>query len=188
MKRLIIMIVAVAAVALGTVAQNANRSGFFVELGGGAIAGSPYVYFGKEDGAVLKGFDASLGLGYRYALGRACAVEMKLQISAGINDNIDDSSVISFMPGFRYTTRELFGNSSMYLGFNLGTCKFGGDYDPSAFDTYYYDNGGEGWGFSYGLTAGLNITSSWYAGLFWDGNVCSGTHWGVVGIRGGFRF
>lgn len=203
------LIVAVAAVALGALAQNANRSGIFVELGGGMVAGTTPTYKIECDHGVLKGynltgFGANFGAGYRIAVSRACAVEVKAEASAGMK-SIGDTYVIGILPGFRYTTREILGNMSMYFGVNGGVSfsngvyrvgSYSSDIDINAVQEIYLGRDMKIGG-SYGLTVGLNFTNSFYGGLFWDGYLCTEglrglenklLHWGTAGLRLGFRF
>ncbi len=107
-------------------AQNANRNGWIVEVQGGQVIGTAYqsedFEKGKENGKLVGrrtgGFFGSFNFGYRWATSKHCAVELKLIVA----DNFSDAKLLQtgLLPGFRYTTKELIGNTSMYLGANVG--------------------------------------------------------------------
>ncbi len=210
MKKLVLLIVAVFTLSIAAWGQNANRSGIFIEAGAGVLAGRTPTYKIEIDHGIVKGYNVggaglNLALGYRYATSRSCAVELKVEGSASPKA-IVPTLVLGIMPGFRYTTRELFSNISLFFGVNAGFAagyethmpylRIGHNmYDNAAYDIGHYGIGSIGG--CYGLTLGMNITSSLYAGLFWDGYILNDKHrgiekgmlhWGTAGLRLGFRF
>ncbi len=130
MKRKLLMLIMAVVVAMTASvdlsAQNANRKGWIVGLQSGQILGTVYETADfatlKEAGAVVArrtgGAYGAINFGYRWTTSQSCAVEAK----AFVSENFAESKMlmVGVMPGFRYTTKELFGNSSMYMGANLG--------------------------------------------------------------------
>lgn len=195
--------------AVGSVsAQNANRSGFFLEAGVGVPIGTTPTYKLKVENDVLVGYRAGgigyeAALGYRYALSVPCAIEIMAQFSA-LSSNLDSTGAISVMPGFRYTTTEILGNMSLYFGVNAGLA-LGKDY--ISYRSYNYssqvisDDFYGDWAGSLGGTGqisfGLNITSSLSIGVayqqYFMNDKLSGVEdkmlsWGTATLSLGYRF
>lgn len=128
-----ILLIVMAVSTVGASAQNANRKGWIVELQGGRLFGTvdetENFSYNKDNGMPAYrrtgGFCGALNFGYRWATSQFCAVEIKLH--AEDNFSATEMLKIGVMPGFRYTTHELFGNTSMYLGGNVGIA-----FSPSA--------------------------------------------------------
>jgi len=210
MKKLVLLIVAVFALSIAAWGQNANRSGIFIEAGAGALAGTTPTYKFEVGHGVVKAYNVggaglNLALGYRYATSRSCAVELKVEGSVSPKA-ITPTFVLGITPGFRYTTRELFSNISLFFGVNAG---FAISYETDASSIIISGNKEEdavhdivnygigSFGGCYGLTFGLNITSTLYTGVFWDGYILGNKlrglerdmlHYGTAGLRLGFRF
>lgn len=181
MKRILLILTAFLSLVGMATAQNANRSGVFLELGGGPTFGAKLLKDGEWTGSSLivkkaaGSGEANLGVGYRKASSRVFAWEIKAQLSTMPSD-LEGSLTLALMPGFRYTTKELFGNVSMYFGLNAGVAIM-----PVARDYYYggidliigqpdymdFDNG-LSIGGKIDLQAGLNLTTKIYLGLFFD--------------------
>jgi len=210
MKKLVLLFVAALTLSFAAWGQNANRSGIFIEAGVGALAGTTPTYKAEIDHGIVKGYNVggaglNLALGYRYATSRFCAVEVKVEGSASPKA-ISPTLVLGIMPGFRYTTRELFSNMSLFFGLNAGFAmssdcyiygEISGDVASKIVDCDVEGSLPDALGGCYGLTIGINFTSSLYAGLFWDGYILSDKlcgsdegmlHWGTAGLRLGFRF
>lgn len=159
-------------------AQNANRNGFIIELQGGGALGTietdrlEYVADKNAIATAKKGgFVGQLNIGYRWATSINWAVELR----AGISDNFSESSlyIASLMPGVRYTSRELFGNKSLYASFNAGV-----GYNPY----------GEAIFVPLDLNVGLNLTNSLYAGVFFDYNICASSSYYKYYDLSNYRF
>lgn len=206
MKKLIIFMLAAVAMALPAAAQNANRSGIFLEVGGGGVLGkSPTYKLSISDGAILQahnlaGFGFDFATGYRYATSRFCAVEMK--INAQLPMQSVDDFILGFMPGFRYTSREFSGNSSFFAAINAGLGLYGVRYNHFTINMPNPETNLEGSSFSpdfnYELSFGINFTNAFYASFFWDGFIIDANrvnlyskqtcHWGSLGLRLGYLF
>lgn len=231
MKKLIFAAILAIFAVTPVLSQNANRSGFFIEGGTGFLVGKAPISNVKWKNNSLYvcrpgGPDVNLGFGYRRATSKVFAWEIKAEGSV-VPNNVESTLVLAVMPGIRYTTKELFGNTSLYFGLNVGVaCGSSGD----NFLDYFYsengnslrglgsmivplnDNGGYDiyhdflcrFGAKINLTAGINITSSFYAGLYWDFNFLADQginlhlesryieeglgKWGSLGLRLGYRF
>lgn len=179
-KTLLFMMFAVAAMC--GYAQNANRSGFFLEIGAGAVVGSsPYTdvieNFAVIDGKLSEivkvkhdsGIKFNVGTGYRHAVSDNWAIELK---AMGVKYS---DIAVKLMPGARYTTKELFSNVSMYIAPNVGAC-------------LYHDV--ERFGLGYSLALGLNLTESLSVGVVYDGQYIFEVEspWGTIGVNIGYRF
>lgn len=200
MKRIILLTV-LAVLAMTGYAQNANRSGFFVEASAGIFN---YPYYSTKVNvtdntlqnvfvtAKESTFSADFGLGYRFTTSKYFALEIKAKYI--IRPYSDDYLMVKIMPGIRYTTPELSsnGNISMYLAVNAGALL----YDTDRF------------GVAYDLSVGFNITTRFYIGLVWSAQFClvnyddgdgddyfiyidelsSLKHCGMLGLTLGYRF
>lgn len=231
MKKLIFAAILAIFAVTPVLSQNANRSGFFIEGGTGFLVGKAPISNVKWENNSLYvcrpgGPDVNLGFGYRRATSKVFAWEIKAEGSV-VPNNVESTLVLAVMPGIRYTTKELFGNTSLYFGLNVGVaCGSGSDANyfytenGARLDNWYMDgpilplNENGDWGvmsdffYKFGaklnLTAGINITSSFYAGLYWDFNFLTEQgiefdienesikdglgKWGSLGLRLGYRF
>ncbi len=205
MKKLIILLLLITAL-LPAAAQNANRKGFFIELGAGALTGkTPRVSISMNDDRAVfahfaKGMAADFYFGVRFRTGSHWAYEFR----AGASAPLDALTVLpvpkAFPIGFRYTSGELFGNMSLYAHCNLGAAMTargtvelvlvpGDKHDVK----YHLITGGPA--ISAGI--GLNITTHFYAGVTADYQYLFGCYrelkkenilWGNIGLRLGYRF
>lgn len=106
-------------------AQNANRSGFFMELGiGGMVGDTPLSSISITDNVVyykcLTGAAADFGLGGRFRFADHWAYEIKAEAQIPL-DNPVNALVGRALPiGFRYISGELWRNYSIYAHINLG--------------------------------------------------------------------
>ncbi len=203
MKRIILLTV-LAVLAVTGYAQNANRSGFFVEASAG-IFNYPYystkvnvtdntlqnVFVTTKEST----FSADFGLGYRFTTSKYFALEIKAKCFDLAN--LDKSGFLMFklMPGIRYTTPELSSNSniSMYLALNVGAVlqlvEVGVEYVDLVQPGVAYD-----------VSVGFNFTTHFYTGFIWSAQLCSVehlctnvgstglTHCGMLGLTLGYRF
>lgn len=198
-------------------AQNANRSGFFIEAGvGGACGNTPRTALLHQDGQVLVKY-ASGGvfdgyLGGRFRTSNHWAFDIRLGAQAAFSA-LKPTLTIKAMPGMRYTSNELFGNVSLYgalvvggaFGFGYGLCGSvipeNGEYKLDDLKhrwhlgTDYEQD--DLWGVSYMIAVGLNVTTHFYAGLLWDGQymfalnqgtIFPNPSWGMLGVQLGYRF
>ncbi|MBD5358235.1 MAG: hypothetical protein HDR88_14795 [Bacteroides sp.] len=213
-KFLIFILLWVTAIGSG-MAQNANRSGFFLEAGiGGLVGDNVRTSISTTDNVMsykcLSGMAGDFGLGYRLRFKRHWAYEVKAEGTIPFQDPIH-ALIGRFLPiGFRYTSGELWRNYSLYTHFNLGGAisvnggKIGHDnlsnetLYPNMSDNkikgYRYK---EGYGAAYSLGVGINITTHFYAEACWDGQVlfdCYGKNGrgtlngGMVAFVIGYRF
>lgn len=182
-----------AVVAMCGYAQNANRSGFFLEIGAGSVVGESSYTDTKEEFSVIdgslaviskvkrdNGFKFNVGTGYRLAVSNNWAIELK---AMGVKYN---DIAVKLMPGARYTSKELFSNVSMYIAPNIGACLYIGDYHAL-------------FGLGYSLGLGLNLTERISIGAVFEGHYLfddiwwtdlelESPNWGTIGINIGYRF
>ncbi|MDE7160072.1 MAG: hypothetical protein K2O24_04425 [Muribaculaceae bacterium] len=220
MKRIMLFLVGLW-MAFGAVAQNANRSGFFVEAGAGGFFGKTprtSIMYDSKTYTYTVTFANScaldLGFGFRARLGRHWAYQCRLQLEADAANFNPLFSPKVFPLGFRYTSPEIFGNSSIYASVDLGLSSW-----PSGNpNIYYYPEKTEDKKQVLGATmnidgygniicgiigsagVGINITTKLYAGfslevqrnvtttaLYRIGRI-DNMFWGSVGVRVGYRF
>lgn len=159
MKKILLIAMVMLGVVFTSNAQNANRSGVFVEITPGvAIITELY------DPSFSTSFDA----GYRWAISTHCALDAKLTACLPIN-GIDHSGV-TILPSFRYTSLEL-GNSnkSVYFSVGLGLC-------------FPMQVG-------YDVQLGFNLSNHFYLGLKHNGFVdVDWAFCAPIGICCGYRF
>lgn len=225
MKKLIILTLLLSGIFIKGFGQNANRSGLFIEAGAGFLVGTPPVskleWKNNQLNAIVPGGpDVNLAIGYRGATSKVFAWQIKGEVSADPS-NGRSTFQVALMPGIRYTTKELFGNISLYFGLDIGpvftTDSYYSSYnfslDLNKDDNDRITDGFGSLGAKFGLSAGFNITTSFYGGLYWDyslnphqANVnalknnnrigydsYNYSHfntnlWGSIGIRLGYRF
>lgn len=165
MKRFI-LIFATIVMAIGSVcAQNANRSGFFVELQGGVAVGNALNVSGDkrysynwegtfivlpEEPYIKGGGVGYVDFGYRFRISRPLALELKI----GANGNFADIEKIfslRAMPGLRWTSKEFTGNKSFFIAFNAGV-SLSRDFYQVAIPAEF--------------SFGVNLSTKFYIGLF----------------------
>lgn len=214
MKKIIPIIILLVACSTSNYAQNANRSGFFIEGGAGFLVGNPPIKKVIWKDNVLSavkpsGPDINLGLGYRRASSRVFAWEVKTQFSI-VPSAAANTVNLALLPGIRYTTAEIFSNTSLYFGLNVGLV-LGTEsdfYAPGLYPDKNWERSPDIYDFcsvgaKINLTAGFNVTSSFYAGLYFDYSIMNyqfgrleqmnndssdANSWGSVGVRLGYRF
>lgn len=195
MKKLIIALM----VLLGAVAaqaQNANRTGFFIEAAiGGTVGDGPRAAL-SYDGTNLYEYFASgtafnIAFGPRVQTSNHVSVDLRFEVQAPFS-YLKSVPAAKFMPAIHYTSKELFGNMSLYFTIGIGGAvsanyktmadedDWYGDYfdlDPSKVlpadgekKVLSLSNSPEvSFGPSYLINLGLNVTNHFYAGLMWDG-------------------
>lgn len=144
------------------IAQNANRSGIFLELQGGAALGDvikPVSDYGMGSydlyPVYLKGgVVGSVDVGYRWATSSIFAIEAKVGLWSNFAD-FNNTYNLRIMPGFRITTKEIYKNSSIFFG-----CNIGAGYAPSNNSRHDIFNAVAE------ISTGLNINKNIYLGLF----------------------
>lgn len=212
MKRFVILLFSVLAAIVGLHAQNANRNGFFLELGiGGMVGDNIRTSITIDDNVVkakgLSGASGDIGLGFRKKLGRHWAYELKAEGMFPF-ESLPYSIAGRLLPiGFRYTSVEVWRNYSLYFHFNAGgvisatTGEFPNSWDSILVPGENKIEGfGErqGFGGAYSLGVGANLTTHFYAEACWNGQVlincfgkngkCSTLNGGTFGLIIGYRF
>lgn len=197
MKKLLLALVAALA-CLGMQAQNANRTGFFIEAAvGGTTGSSPRVAL-SYDGSTVSQYFASgasfnISFGPRMRTSNHVAFDLRFEVQSPFS-YVSSVPVLKFMPAVRYTSKEIFGNMSIYATVGVGGAIGAGyksfysewNWSNDTNSHYGYFNqilnaDGEkvkltlgdsdpavAAGVSYTINVGLNITSHFYAGLMWD--------------------
>ena len=215
MKRFLILIILTLSFAGLTSAQNANRSGFLVEVGiGGMVGNTPRSSILITNNVMqykcASGTAVDLGLGYRFRFKSHWAYELKAEVQTGLSDPVN-TLVGRFLPlGFRYTSVEVWRNYSLFVHFNIGGAVSVNRgviaYDNFENDTFYPNTpdrpikgyvGKEGFGPAYSLGLGANITTHFYAEACWDGQALIDSYGkngrgivngGIVAFILGYRF
>lgn len=106
-------------------AQNANRSGFFMELGiGGLVGNTPRSSLSIADNIVyykcVSGAAVDFGMGARFKTSNHWAYEFKAEGQIPLS-NPANALVGRLLPvGFRYTSGELWRNYSIFVHLNIG--------------------------------------------------------------------
>ncbi len=190
MKKVLLIFAAII-IAIGVQAQNANRGGFFLELGIGSTVGDmPRIGFQLDKNNTLyavhtAGAKFDVALGARAAMkNRHWAYELRLEFESTTEHAFQNLAGKLFPIAFRYTSGELFGNMSLYATFGLGAAvsssgKSIDEYseedlvwkpgvDNEAAIVKYPLGSGVSVGPAYTVGVGLNITNHLYAGFAWD--------------------
>lgn len=165
MKKILLLFAVFIMTTNNLIAQNANRSGVFLELQGGAALGDgikpvptdQYGEIGSYDlyPVYLKGgVVGSVDVGYRWATSSIFAIEAKVGLWSNFAD-FNNTYNLRIMPGFRITTKEIYKNSSIFLG-----CNIGAGYAPSNNSRHDTFNAAAE------ISTGLNINKNIYVGLF----------------------
>ncbi|MDE6548927.1 MAG: hypothetical protein K2L22_08015 [Muribaculaceae bacterium] len=211
MKRYVLLIlVAILTSGIAT-AQNANRSGFFLEAGiGGLIGNTPRNSFSITDNVMyykcLSGAAADFGLGARARMNNHWAYEFKAEATIPLNNPINALVGRCLPVGFRYTSPEIWRNYSLYTHFNVGGAIVvnGGIAHSNEvllpnlnYVKFGYVDGGERYGAAYSLGLGINITTHFYVEAVFDGQAIFNSYgknglgtnvYGMVGCVVGYRF
>lgn len=193
-------------------AQNANRSGFFLEAAvGGTIGDTPRVAATFSENhdfsfTYAGGTAWNFAFGQRFRTSNHFAYEVKAEVQSTVS-NILPAAVCKFYPlGLRYTSPEVWRNFSIYATGSLGgAIGSAGNYLKDVYydsplisgqtkDIKFFDEVSGGAAYSVGL--GVNITSHFYAGFLWDGQFMfnqyrfdkGNRNWGMVGFKLGYKF
>ncbi|MDE6480494.1 MAG: hypothetical protein K2L45_09505 [Muribaculaceae bacterium] len=211
MKRLYLLIL-IAVLTTGIAAsQNANRSGFFLELGfGGLVGDTPRYSFSIAENVLsyrcLAGAAGDFGFGGRFRMGNHWAYELKAEVQLPLKNPIN-SMIGRVLPvGFRYTSVEIVRNYSLYAHLNIGGAITvnRGIIDtecillPNIGETKLgYFAGAEGYGVAYSIGVGANVTTHLYFESSFNGqaifrsygkNGLGTNNYGIVGLFVGYRF
>lgn len=212
MKRIITLIV-MAMVMMTGFAQNANKSGLYLDFGAGyALGNLPVVDIAMEENVIKLDYPNSFGmvidLGYRYTQWKQSAVEMKLQY-LGDFKKISASSVVKIMPGYLHFFK--IGNGRLlYTDVNVGVA-FGSkglkdgywkEYDSVGIDSKFWQDpqsagalNPSSIGIGYGLETGLVLGRIWSLSVAWDAQILNqyssagigNRHWGIASVKFGVR-
>lgn len=195
-------------------AQNANRSGFFIEAGiGGTVGNTPRIsatltenydfYFTSAGGASW-----SIGFGQRFRTSRHFAYDIKAEVQSTIDCPVYNATVKFYPVGIRYISPEPWRNYSFYASACLGGA-LSSAHDQLPYNESYYEyiltpgetlnfklDGDESFGIAYSLEAGININNHLYGGIVWDAQymfaqyryVRSNLNWGMVAFKIGYKF
>lgn len=197
MKKILLIAMVMLGLAFTSNAQNANRSGLFVELSPGIYVGNTPVLDVETKQTVvgnkyvteivekhLSGLNLEIAAGYRWAFARHWALDAKVGFSLPTS-RTHELWTIEILPGLRYTSKELgSSNVSLFAGFNAG---LGFQIE---FQEYLI--------FAYELKAGFNLSNRFSIGLVWNalsdlefrvsGVGYNDCHTGALGINLGYRF
>ena len=217
MKKVLLLLIFCVLAATAATAQNANRTGFFIEGAvGGTTGTTPRTSYGLDNGNLTlyhaHSTSVNLTFGFRVRISRYAAYEITAEAQSPV-DAIKTQPVFKAMPiSFRFTTPEFWRNYSFYFNFRVG----GAVGNKGILRSY----SGEGLlessvelgknnrhdlrffkevsgGVAYQIGFGLNITTHFYAGFSWDAqymfeqyreNITENLHWGMAGLRLGYRF
>lgn len=163
MKKLLLLLVCLLMTASGIQAQNANRSGFIIELQGGAAFGEILkytVYAHADDMSMLKGgVVGSIDFGYRWATSKHFAFGGRIGVWSDFAE-FGKTLQIRFLPGMRWTSTD-FGskNMSAYISFNTGYAVTPKGDIPQFVPIQ--------------LGVGVNFTTQLYAGIVFDYSICT---------------
>lgn len=213
MKKFLLLLTFCLMAATAAVAQNANRSGVFIEAAvGGTTGTTPRTSFALDNGQLTvshaHGTSVNFAIGARRRISSYAAYEFVIEAQAPV-DAFKTQPVFKMMPiSFRFTTPEFWRNYSIYINFRLGgalgnkgVLDYSGD-EPNILQP------GEGstdvglfeevsGGAAYEIGFGVNITNHFYAGFSWDAQYMinqyrnaktENLHWGMAGLRLGYRF
>lgn len=175
-KILLILLLLATGISVGH-AQNANRSGVFVELAGGIPIGdvlkgdhlyssSGYEYINAEDVYFKGGFDLNLSVGYRYALSTSWALGLQAGVEGNLSALGNTFCAPKAMLSGRWISSDFSNGMSFYIqpeaGFAMSTSCTENLWIPV------------------GVDLGLNFTNHFYGGL--DLAYCIGTD-SYIGIE-----
>lgn len=188
-------------------AQNANRTGIFIEVGAGySMGNTPMINASVSDETVHFDYTDGTGIfldgGWRQAMSAHSALEAKIQLQFNYK-NTAPTTFIKFMPGYKFFFSNK-GFKNLYLGANIGVAigssvavqkysKTNSKYDTlepaKAFDDKRI-------GLAYSTEIGYNLTSDSYIALSWEGQYIkqsspvgySMRNWGLIGAKFGYKF
>lgn len=169
-KKIVMILMAIAIGMVVANAQNANRSGFFMEFGAGSFATTPpvervSVNFTQSatqtpvtmDRIEHVEYESDMKyvgvIGYRRATSRHWACEIRTEYVFG-----GRFMAVNIMPGMRYTSREIYKNISLYGGFNAGVA--------FRLDNTEYNE--DIVGAAANVEFGVNLTNKLYIGVFYS--------------------
>lgn len=207
MKKVILALLCLIAV-LGVSAQNANRTGFFIEAGiGGTTGSTPRIGLSNDNGTVMARYAGGTSFNFNFGQRIRTSTHMAVEFRFGLQAPIDYVTTVptgKILFGLRYTSSELFGNMSIYanaaVGGAIGASYVWGDGVPTGPDLVKFDfsNANDAsFGAGYLLGVGLNITTHFYAGFVWDAQYMikqcrkhqeDNLNWGMAGLQIGYRF
>ena len=222
MKKVLLLLIFCVLAATAATAQNANRTGFFIEGAvGGTTGTTPRTSYGLDNGNLTlyhaHGTSVNLTFGFRVRISRYAAYEVTVEAQSPV-DAIKTQPVFKAMPiSFRFTTPEFWRNYSFYFNFRVGGAlgnkglileptPWYSDYNHTNYN--YITLGKDSHndvssfeevcgGVAYQIGFGLNITTHFYAGFSWDAQYmfnqyrntkAESLHWGMAGLRLGYRF
>ncbi len=203
MKKLLFLLL-LACASIGACAQNANRTGFFMELSYGGCVGYTNVNEVTWTGSSVEIQPLTcsafkLDLGPRIRLGRFLALDVNVGLQGLIQKSFENLSVGGGL-ALRFTSPELFKNMSLYASAGAGyyraiTHKKQHNIDIVN-DAYGYQEATEPgvykidhtWGWlPLSFKVGLNFTNHLYGGLIFDYSVVGAGH-NLLGAQVGYRF
>lgn len=216
MKKYVLLILVVVAILTSGIAtaQNANRSGFFLEAGiGGLIGNTPRSSISIEDNIMyykcISGAAMDFGFGGRFRIKSHWAYELKFEAQFPISSPYNNMIGRCLPVSFRYTSLEIYKNYSLYTHVSLGAAIVAN----SGIITWNIDNPtlypntpaiefkgfleGVGLGPAYSLGLGVNMTTHVYAEANWNGQTIFGAYgkngnevinYGSIGFVVGYRF
>ncbi len=213
-KKLLLLLIVI--LSFGFVqAQNANRSGIFLELGAGGLIGStPRKSLSIVDDVMyfkyLSGPTIDCGVGGRLRMNNHWAYELKIDAMLPVSSPINNMILRCLPLGFRYTSQEIWKNNSLYGHVNVGVALAANrgiiNYEGIENKTYYYNtpereikgfSSSVGLGVAYSLGFGVNITTHFYTEACWKGQTIFDSfvrngraiaNYGTLGIIFGYRF
>lgn len=208
-KILLFVLVAIISTGIAT-AQNANRHGFFLELGiGGLVGNTPRSSILITDNVVkykcLTGAAADFGFGGRFRIGSHWAYEVKAEALIPFENPIYSFVGRALPVGFRYTSNEIWRNYSLYAHANLGGAiivnrgiyrEWGITFFPNT-EEIKLKTDGAGYGIAYSAGLGVNLTTHLYAEACYNGQAmfnCFGkngmgmNNFGIIAFLVGYRF
>lgn len=208
MKKVLFLLVFCVLATRAATAQNANRSGFFIEGAvGGTTGNTPRTSYGLDNENLTMyhahGTAVNFALGFRARISSYAAYEFSLEAQSPV-DAFKTQPVFKVMPlSFRFTTKEFWRNYSFYINFRIGGAignkgEFYGS-DPLQDDNIIDVNlfRGMSAGAAYQIGVGINLSNHFYAGFSWDAQLMfqqirnlepENIHWGMTGLRLGYRF
>lgn len=200
MKKLIILLFFLAFITALSEAQNANRSGVFIELGPGiSLSSQSPINDAYLEGVNIK-LDRSSGpgflvnTGYRYTRWISSAIEIKVQYQANFSHTAS-TSLIKFMPGYKWFAPK--SMSGVIVGANIGVVlsstgstaepgyvKPAGFLDPMKI------------GLAWSVELGYAINRHLYSCIVWDAQSTKGQttqgvetcDWFMCAVKLGYRF
>lgn len=210
MKRLLLLFLVSLAVLLPAMAQNANRSGFFLDAAVGAAFGkTPKVaYSVSKEGDVsilfAHGPAWDFGFGYRLRTSNHFAYEFKVEAQSTFSYIFNAGLLKAFPLSLRYTSNEISRNISLYLTGGLGMClgprscvRTNISYNPAIDYKRRAELRDVTAGIAYTLGFGVNLNTHLSMGLLLDAQFMfinktrvgkESYNWGISGLNVAYRF